>query len=89
MTLHDANLELDRVFGGEEGDSPIRFQAHCTHGGRPCPKVIQAIPLPSVREAHNSASCLPSLIVGAVVVGLFLLEGLVPRIAAFLGSVLP
>ena len=59
-----------------------RYQTTCRHGGKPCPKVIQAIPLPSVHEATHRASCLPSLIVGAIVAGIALLEGVVPAIVA-------
>lgn len=61
-----------------------RYQSTCTHGGKPCPKVIQAVPLPSLHEAHNRASCLPSLAVGAFIVGIALLEGAVP---AFVGMI--
>lgn len=50
----------------------------CTHGGKPCPKVIQALPMPSVHEATSRSSCLPSLIVGALVVGLAFLNEAVP-----------
>jgi hypothetical protein len=56
----------------------------CTHGGRSCPRVIQAIPLQSVHEAHNRASCLPTLIVAAFVLGLAALEAIVPAVAAVL-----
>ena len=56
----------------------------CSHGGKPCPKVIQAIPMPSVHEATSRASCLPSLIVAAIVVGIAFLEGAVPAVVAVL-----
>lgn len=56
----------------------------CSHGGKPCPKVMQAIPLPSVHEATHRASCLPSLIVGAFVLGIAFLEGAVPALVAVL-----
>jgi hypothetical protein len=65
------------------GGSVTAYQG-CTHGGKPCPKVIQAIPLPSVQEATHRASCLPSLIVGAFVLGLAFLEGAVPAFVAAL-----
>ena len=63
-----------------------RYQTTCRHGGKPCPKVIQAIPIrsQSVHEATHRASCLPSLIVGAIVAGIAFLEGIVPAIVAAL-----
>lgn len=60
-----------------------RYQT-CTHGGKPCPKVYQALPLPSLHEAHNRASCLPSLAVGAFILGIAFLEGAVPLVVAAL-----
>ena len=51
---------------------------------RATPRVIQAIPLDSVREASNRASCLPSLIVAALFVGIAFLEGAVPAAVAVL-----
>ena len=45
---------------------------------RATPRVIQAIPMPSVHEATHRASCLPSVIVGAIVLGIAFLEGIVP-----------
>lgn len=86
---HEANRELDRVFGGEYGESPIRYQTRCTHGGKPCPKVIQALPMTSVHEATSRASCLPSLVVGALILGLAFLNQAVPAAAGALLAVLP
>ena len=86
---HDANRDLDRLFGGEYGESPIRFQTRCTHGGRACPKIIQAIPLQSVQDAHRRPSCLPSLLVAALIVGMAILSELVPTVAGAIAAVLP
>jgi hypothetical protein len=61
----------------------------CSHGGKPCPKVMQAIPLPSVHEATHRASCLPSLIVAGLIVGMAILSELVPTVAGAIASVLP
>lgn len=61
----------------------------CQHGGRPCPRVIQAIPLDSVHAAAHRRSCLPSLIVGGLVLGVTVLEGLVPTVAGAIAAVLP
>jgi hypothetical protein len=61
----------------------------CTHGGKPCPKVIQALPMPSVHEAHNRASCLPTLAVAAFIVGMATLSELVPTVAGALAAVWP
>ena len=66
-----------------------RFQSRCTHGGRPCPRIIQAIPLQSVQEAHRRPSCLPSLIVAGLIVGMALLSELVPTVAGAIAAVLP
>ena len=54
----------------------------CTHGGRPCPKVYQALPMHSLNEATSRASCLPSVIVGAIVLGIAFLEMAVPAVVA-------
>lgn len=61
----------------------------CTHGGKPCPKVIQALPMPSVHEATHRSSCLPSLIVAGLFVGMALLSELVPAVAGAIAAVLP
>lgn len=60
----------------------------CTHGGKPCPKIIQALPMPSVQEATHRSSCLPSLIVGALVVVLAILNEAVPAAVGNLLAVL-
>ena len=60
----------------------------CSHGGRPCPRVIQAVPLESVREATHRASCLPSLMVGGLIVGMAILSELVPTVAGAIAAVL-
>lgn len=62
---------------------------HCTHGGKACPKVIQALPMPSIHEATHSRSCLPSVIVGAIVVAIALLNEAVPAAVSALLAVLP
>ena len=56
--------------------------ARCRHCSAPAhtPRALQAIPLPSVQEATHRASCLPSVIVGAVILGIAFLEGVVPAV---------
>lgn len=56
---------------------------------RGTPRVIQALPLPSVHEATRRPSCLPSLIVGGLVLSLAFLEQAVPTIAGVIAAVLP
>lgn len=54
---------------------------HCTHGGKPCPRVIQAYPLPS---AEPRRPVWPSLIVGGFVLGIAILEGIVPVVVSWI-----
>lgn len=61
----------------------------CRHGGRACPRLIHAVPLASVQEAHRRPSCLPTLIVAAFILGLAVLEQTVPVIAGAIAAVLP
>jgi hypothetical protein len=58
----------------------------CRHGGKPCPKVIQAIPLASVHESTHRASCLPTIAVALFILGIAALETGVP---ALVGAILP
>lgn len=69
--------------------TPVRYQVSCRHGGKPCPKIIQAIPLRSVQEAHRRPSCLPSLLVAGLIVGMAILSELVPTVAGAIAAVLP
>jgi hypothetical protein len=66
-------------------------QARCLHCKAPShtPRALRAIPLPSVHEATHRSSCLPSLIVAGLFVGMALLSELVPAVAGAIASVMP
>lgn len=75
-------------FADEVSDRALQ-QARRRVARRGTPKVIQALPMQSVHEATSRASCLPSLIVGGLVLGLAFLEGAVPVVAGLIAAVLP
>ena len=59
----------------------------CTHGGRPCPRVIQAVPIH--RAQAERAGCAPAvaaLVVVALLLVLAFAERVVPAIAGALAS---
>jgi hypothetical protein len=57
----------------------------CRHGGKPCPKVYQALPMHSLNEARSRASCLPTIAVALFILGIAALETGVP---ALVGAIL-
>jgi hypothetical protein len=54
----------------------------CTHGGRPCPRVIQALPMTPLEPTRRPLW--PTFVVAGVVVGIAILEGAVPALVALL-----
>ena len=50
---------------------------HCTHGGKPCPRVFQAVPMQPVERRP----WWPSLVVAGIFLGIAIANGLIPAIA--------
>lgn len=50
----------------------------CDHGGRTCPRIIQAIPLPSVERPRDLSRRIATLIVAGFFLLIAVANGLVP-----------
>ena len=60
----------------------IRYQSRCTHGGRACPRVIQAVPMASAERRHRPLW--PTVVVVGIFLAIAVLNGLVPAIVSAL-----
>ena len=57
----------------------MQYQTRCDHGGRPCPRIFQAIPVEE--EAPRRRPAVATIIVVGLLAAVTILEGIVPRIA--------
>jgi hypothetical protein len=87
-TLQDAGVlirdrEPAHSYRSEISDHALA-QARRRTALRDTPQSIRSLPMRPLHEATSRASCLPSVIVGALLLGLAFLEGAVPAVVGMI-----